>query len=141
MSQDEKKTPPSPEAQAQELANEMGAIRGRLDGLVGELDHRRHDAFDVKRQLRQHWGVLLLLGATAVGVVAGAAVLRARRDRRVAAAALAKARGLRGALGRIFDHPERVAQPSPSVPRKIAAAGGGTLASVLARRLAQRLVR
>ena len=140
MSQDEKKSPPSPEAQAQGVANEMVAIRGRLDDLVGELDHRRHDAFDVKRQLRQHWGVVLLLGAAAVGVVAGAAALRARRDRRVAAA-LAKARGLRGALGRIFDHPERVAQPAPSVPRKVAAAGGGTLASVLARRLAQRLVR
>jgi hypothetical protein len=47
---------------------------------------------------------------------------------------------LRGALRRIAKHPERLAEGGPSVSRRVAAAGGSAIASVLGKRLAQRLV-
>jgi hypothetical protein len=44
------------------------------------------------------------------------------------------------ALRRILAHPEKLGEGRPSIPRKAVAAGGSAMASVLGKRLAQRLV-
>ena len=72
-------------------------------------------------------------------VVAGAIVLAVARRRRRRSIG-ARVTRLREALRRISAHPEYLAGRQPSVSRKVAAAGGSAIASVLGRRLAKRLV-
>ena len=73
-----------------------------------------------------------------LGLIAGGIALsvrRARKRRRMPA----RAAGLRQALARMIDRPERVANGEARPPMKIATAAGAAAASVLARRLAQQL--
>ena len=103
-----------------------------------ELDHRRHAAFDLKLQFRQHAGRLVLVSVAFVAVVAGGVayvVVHLRRQRSIRM----RVRRLRDALRRIGAHPERVAERTPSVSRKMLAAGGAAIASALGKRIAKRL--
>jgi len=69
---------------AQEIEQEIEGLRSELGGLVHELDRRRHEATDLRLQIRRHpraVGVLLsLVTLTAVGRVI---VLRRRRANQV----------------------------------------------------------
>ena len=66
---------------SEQIEGEIEAIRTDLDGLVGELDRRRHEAFDWRLQARRHRRSLWI-AAGVVGVsVFGYAGLRARRRR------------------------------------------------------------
>ena len=121
------------------LEREVDRIRSNIGELIRELNHRRHEALDLRLQLRQHAGRVLLVGAVVVATIAGGialilARLRRRRSVRV------RVSQLRGALRRLSKHPELLAEHGPSVSRKVAAAGGGAIASVLGKRLAKRLV-
>jgi hypothetical protein len=49
-----------------ELEAEIEGLRGELDGMVDELDRRRHEAFDVRLQLRRHAGLVAAVGAGAL---------------------------------------------------------------------------
>jgi hypothetical protein len=121
------------------LEHDVDRIRSNIGELVRELDFRRHEAFDLKLQFRRHGRRLVLIGTAIVGLVAGAIALAiARRRRRHSVRA--RVAGLRAALRRIAAHPERVAESTPSATRKMAAAGGAAIASVLGKRLAKRLV-
>jgi hypothetical protein len=82
---------------------------------------------------------VVLVGVTFVAFVAGGiayAVTRLRRRRTIRA----KVNRLRTALRRIAAHPERVAERTPNVPRKMLAAGGGAIAAAIGKRIAKRFV-
>ena len=59
---------PGATPRVRELGEEIGDVRRRLDVLVGELDRRRHEAFDWRRQLRRHAEGL---GIAAIAISAG----------------------------------------------------------------------
>jgi hypothetical protein len=121
------------------LERDVDRIRSNIGELIRELNYRRHEAFDLKLQFQRHAARVILAGVGMVAVVAGAialAVARRRRQRSIGA----RMTRLRAALRRISAHPEELAGRQPSVSRKVAAAGGGAIASVLGKRLARRLV-
>lgn len=121
------------------LKQEIDQIRDDIGGLVTELDHRRHDLFDVERQVRRHGGLLAIVGVGLIGVTAGAVLLTRRRHRaRRSLPSLAVRAGK--ALVRLVNDPERQSPPPPSIGRKIVTAAGAAAASVLVRRLLQHLI-
>lgn len=67
------------------IEREIGSIRGDLDGLVAELDRRRHDALDWRLQLRRHRRALWIAAGVAGATVLGVSVARRRRRRNGAA--------------------------------------------------------
>jgi hypothetical protein len=78
-----------------EIEREVEGLRSELGGLVGELNRRRHDATDVRLQLRRHSGaVLLVIGVAAVSAIAQVVVARRRRAQRLGARAANLARVL-----------------------------------------------
>lgn len=118
---------------ADELERRIEVIRDDLGGLVGELDRRRHRV-----------GKPLAIGAAALAAVAvGGIVLWQLRRRRRRHSLGYKLGQTIGALRRAITHPDRVAprKQEPSVPRKVLAAAAASVASVLARRWAVRLLR
>ena len=121
------------------LAREVEIIQGNLGHLVSELDERRRAFFDVRSQARRHPLILGGVAAVLVAAVAGTIVLVVRHRRHEQSAARRWARW-RQAAARAGAHPERVAERTPSVGRKIAGAGGSAIASVLGRRVAKRFV-
>jgi hypothetical protein len=127
------------EHEVDELEREVDRIRGNIADLIRELNHRRHEALDLRLQFREHAGRMLLVGAVVVATIAGGIALVLSRLRRRRSIRL-RVGQLRGALRRIAKHPERLAETGPSVSRKVAAAGGSAIASVLGKRLAKRLV-
>jgi hypothetical protein len=82
-----------PREAARQLESEIAAVREELSALVAELDRRRHEAFDVKLQVRRHGLELALTGAALVAAASGFVWLRSRRSRRRA--------GWRGQLERL----------------------------------------
>lgn len=129
----------SPEQEAERLQGDVRAIRDKLGGLVGELDHRRHEALDWRLQLRRHAVPLMLGGVVAVGLVCGGIALsvrRARQRRRLPE----RAARLGEAMARMIDRPERVAKARPRVYSRLLMAAGTAVTGVLVRRLAQRLI-
>ena len=114
---------------ARGLEAEADAVRNELTTLVAELDRRRHELFDIKLQLRRHAWSVALSGLTAGGIVAAAVALGIRRSRHRRQLTV-RGRHLGQAVGRLLDHPERVAV-EPTVLEKIAAAAGSTLAVYL----------
>ena len=115
-----------PEKRADELERRAGAIRSDLDGLVGELDHRTHDV--MRKYVKP-----AVIGA-AVLVVGLVSFLVWRKYRR-RPSSLAR---LNVALQRAVAHPERVAEPSPSVAKKVLAAAAAAGASMAVRKLISR---
>ena len=121
------------------LQREVESIRTGLDGMVGELDRRRHMLFDVHSQMRRHAVPLIALGAALLGIAAGGIFLGVAHRRRRARLGPRLDR-FHEALRRMVDQPGRVAS-TPSVGRKIIGAGGAAAASVIAKRLAGNLLR
>jgi hypothetical protein len=121
-----------------DAAREIEEIRDNIGDLVSELDHRRHDVFKVRSLVSEH-GLSLALGGLALGGLAAGGVLMARRRCRVRRSLPLRVVRIGQALGRLVDHPERQSRPPQSVGLKIVAAAGAAAASVLARRLMQRL--
>jgi hypothetical protein len=125
--------------EVERLAGEVDHIRGNIGQLVRELNHRRHEAFDLKLQFHRHTGRVVLVGVAFVAFVAGGiayvtARLRRRRSIR------ARVSRLREALRRISAHPERVAERTPTVSRKLLSAGGSAIAAAVGKRIAKRFV-
>lgn len=124
--------------QVRRVAGEIEGLRGELGVLIGELDRRRQELFDVGLQVRRH-PVAVAVGAAAAALVVGgllAVVVRDRRERRRPAV---RARETRRALARLLQHPERVAA-RPGLPQAIVAAIGTAAGAALARRMVERLV-
>jgi hypothetical protein len=97
--------PAEGEAAERAIEQEIEGLRGRLDGVVGELDRRRHEALDVRLQVRRHSTAVATVGVVAAVLVVGSFVAwrnaRRRQDR------------LLVHLGRlIVDAGRRVARPA-----------------------------
>jgi hypothetical protein len=129
-----------PDVAARNLEEKADAIRDHLGDLVGELDRRRHRATPI--------AITAVVVAIAAGLVIGGAVMHRRR--RLASSRLRNMAS--GWLGNVVPKSARksverlarsknkaVAQP-PSATNRILVAAGGTLASVLIRHFAQRLL-
>jgi hypothetical protein len=125
--------------EVEQLEQDVDRIRGHIGTLVRELNHRRHEAFDLKLQFRRHAGRVVLVGVAVVALVAGGIAYAAARMRRRRSIKV-RVNRLRAALHRISAHPERVAERTPTVSRKMLAAGGGAIAAALGKRIAKRLV-
>jgi hypothetical protein len=141
MSSDEKGTTPvapPPAEQAAKLEKEIEGIRGRLDGMVGELDRRRHDLFDVRAQLRRHAVPLVAVALALLGIAGGGIALGIARRRRRARVG-ARLTRLQEAVGRMIAKPNQAANP-PGVGQKIAGAGGAAAASIVVKALGRRLL-
>jgi hypothetical protein len=117
-----------PEQRADELEQKAEAIRDNLDGLVAELDYRRHEA--VRR-----WAKPIAIGAAVLGAGVVALIVWRRSRRRPS-----RLERFRAAIGRAMAHPDRVAKTTPSMGKKIAAAAGMAGVSVAARRLVSRVL-
>jgi hypothetical protein len=124
---------------ADALEDDVDRIRHNIGEMIRELDHRRRAAFDLRLQFREHTARLVLVGAAVLAVCAGVIALAVSR-RRGRRTLRARAGRLGHALRRVLAHPEKLGEGRPSIPRKAAAAGGSAMASVLGKRLAQRLV-
>jgi hypothetical protein len=127
------KSDASPRAVAEELGSEVAGVREELDTLLSELDRRRHEALDVRLQLRRH---AVGAGVTTIALLATAAgsvwLTRWRRQRR--ARLTAKAGRFYHALSRMTEHPERVAA-EPTIVEKIAATAASAAVAYLAKKL------
>jgi hypothetical protein len=130
--QDKGTDSPSSDDKAKRLEQDIQEIRGKLGGMVGELDHRRHDLFDVKKQLGRHAVPLTLAGVALLGLAAGGVALTVRRHRQREALSARLVR-FRRALARMIDKPERVAN-APSAQWKMATAVAAAIVSVVAKR-------
>jgi hypothetical protein len=75
----------APAAQISRLRAEIGATRDELGSYLTELDRRRHEALDLRLQVRRHPGVLIAVGVAIAAVTAGVVVrvVRARRPETV----------------------------------------------------------
>ena len=112
--------PSTLEPEPRKIEREIDALRAQLDELVDELDRRRHDTFDWRRQLRRH-PVSLVVGA---GVLAAGLTLAVRR-RRQPALSQQLATLVRGIYA-VGEHPDRLEPASAGV-------GASGLAMQLAR--------
>jgi hypothetical protein len=125
-------------APAQEEA-EVERARARLDGLVAELERRRHELTDVRLQLRKHAPLLVTVALGAAAAI-GAAVffnVRSRRKRRTLRGRLGR---LREAFGRMIESPDRVAKRAPNLVKKVATAAASAAAAKVVKSVAERAV-
>ena len=123
----------SPAREADRLEEQVGVIRGDLGALVSELERRR-------RRAGKPLVVVAAVTATVAALAAGALLLRKRRRQR---RPRFRALSLAAALRRSVAHPERVApkKEGRSLAKKVALSAAASVASVVARRTAQRLLR
>ena len=127
---------PSNDKRPEDLQREIETIRDNIGGLVSEIDHRRHDLFNVKSQLTRH-AMWLAIGGVALVAAAAGGVLLARHRARGRQSLPARTARIGDALVRLVNHPERQSPPPQSVGLKILAAAGAAAASILVRRLLQ----
>ena len=120
------------------VAGEIDVLRNELGGLVSELDRRRHEALDLRLQVKRH-PVLVATVATVAALVVGGAIALIVLDARRRRSPAHRAREVRDALSRLVDHPRRVAA-EPSMSNKIATAVGAAVATAIAKRLVDRAI-
>ena len=128
-------TEPSPQV----LEHEVEVIRDNVTQIAQELDQRRRDLFDWRYQLKQHATMTLLVGAAALFTF-GAAVAFGKWQRRRKTRPMKKARQLRDALARAWDHPERVALPRQNIGAKVLTAAVVGATGVAAKSLTRRII-
>ena len=72
----------SPRELTRQLEGEIAIVREELSQLVAELDRRRHEAFDVRLQVKRHAPEMLISGGALIAAAAGFVWFRAWRSRR-----------------------------------------------------------
>ncbi len=120
------------------VAGEIDVLRHELGGLVSELDRRRHEALDVRLQMRRH-PVLVAAVATVAALLVGGAIALVVRDARQRRHPTRRAREVRDAFSRLVSNPRQVAS-QPSISNKVATAVGVAIATTVAKRLLDRAV-
>lgn len=115
------------------LEADIETTRTKLGAAIAELDRRRHEAFDLKLQLRRHLVAAAGIAFAAAGLGFGiAALLRRRSARRHAPPA--RLRRFSNALSRMTEHPEKVAANDPGFGRRILVGAATAAAAAAARR-------
>jgi hypothetical protein len=123
---------------SQQIEGEISEIRGRLDESLAELDRRRHEATDIKLQIRRHPGAAAVAGGVVLLLLGGVAyAIWAARQREKP---MSKAKRLKLAVSRMIDEPQKVAKAEPTVSEKILAAAGTAAATLLTKKLIERAV-
>lgn len=125
----------SPGFLKRKLAGEIESIRRELDGLVAELDRRRHDVLSITTQVKRHPLVAVLAVAFMAGVAFFAVTRAARRRGGVQAVGHRTARTLnhpRAELARLRERHQRD-ERDESQTRRLLGAFVTALAGVLAR--------
>lgn len=107
----------------EQLERQARELRIRLDTVLAELDHRRHELTDWRLQLRRHWKKLALVGGGVLALVGGLAALRSHR-RALRNRPLEKLRRLREAVARMVDDPDAVAPRRKRTTRQMLLAAG-----------------
>jgi hypothetical protein len=69
----------SQKSEVSDLEHQIEDLRAELESLVHELDHRRHEAFDVRLQLRRHAPAVAVVAGSLALIVAGPIWLARRR--------------------------------------------------------------
>jgi hypothetical protein len=116
----------------------------RLDALMSRIHEPEDLVGKVKRQIADHplWFSGVVLGL--VGLVGGLAAVLAHRSRQQPLAQLARAGGGVMEALRTLDHVastlDRMVKREPSAVGQISTAAGSTVAALVARRLAERLI-
>jgi hypothetical protein len=112
-----------------QLDGEIARLREELSGLVAELDRRRHEALDIKLQVKRHWLETALTAAALLTAGAGFVWLAAWRQRRGDTLPSRWGR-LRLTVARALGG--QVEAPAPSLAKKVltVAASAGTAAVV-----------
>jgi len=125
----------SPQETVRQLNGEIAMLREDLARLVAELDRRRHEALDVKLQVKRHALGVVLTGAAvlAAPLGLGLATRRARPHRGL----LAKARQVRDGLSRIVEEPERMAA-QPTVLTTILTAAANAAGAIVIKKMLER---
>ncbi len=118
------------------IEEEISTLRREMGDLMGELERRRREAFDIRLQLKRH-PVAVSVAGMAAALVLGGAVAMLVRNRRRRKRASYKARQLGVALTRMVEHPDRVARGEPP-GEKILAAVGTAVAMMLVRKALER---
>jgi hypothetical protein len=130
----------SPAERAGTLEHEIEDIRANLDRMLGDLDRRRHEAFDVGLQWHRHKVGIIGIGASVLAIVGGFIAFGVHRRRQRARLNSPKRRFSR-ALANIGRAPERATSRGKTILGRIASAGGGAAAAAIARQMASRLSR
>jgi hypothetical protein len=121
------------------IEREIGSLRTEIADLVGELDRRRREAFDVRLQLRRHPTAVAIASVALAALLGGTVALLVYNGRRKQRPSW-KAKQLKVAMGRVMKHPDRVARGEPPPGEKILAAVGTALATLLVKRAFERAV-
>jgi hypothetical protein len=118
------------------LEGQITGLRDELGALVTELDRRRHEALDLRLQVRRHKREIALTGAVLAGMAVGylwVSVSRGRRRQRFGA----RLGRFQQAVNRMVERPERVAV-EPTVTRKILGAAASAAAATVIRKVLAR---
>ena len=126
----------SPRENVRRLEGEIAVLRDELAGLVAELDRRRHELTDIKRQARRHAVGAALTGTGLLMSAAGFAWLSAWR-RRQRSKATARMEHLREAVSRMVARPDRVAA-KPGIPAKILTVAAHAAGAIAIKKILQR---
>jgi hypothetical protein len=135
-----------PEKKAEQLEEDIEQIRDTLGDLVGELDHRRHRAFNVGLQIRRHAWTLAIGAGVIVAAAVGGVMLKRLRQRRRATVSnrLRRLAERMSPKARRKEKEKEAAMASlknAPIPRQVLAAAATAVASVLARRIAEGMSR
>jgi hypothetical protein len=121
------------------IEKEITSIRDEIGALIGELDRRRRELFDVRMQMKRHPVSTGVAGFAVAALLGGAVAMMIYNGRRKQRASY-KAKQLKVAFGRMMEHPERVARGEPPPGEKILAAVGTAIATLLVKRALERAV-
>ena len=125
------------------LEGQITGLRDELGELVAELDRRRHEALDVKLQVRRHKREIALTGALLAGMAVGflwVSVRQKRRRRRFGAQVGrlgAQVGSFQQAMSRMIERSDRVAV-EPTVTSKVLGAVASAAAATVIRKVLAR---
>lgn len=128
-------TPGANADQAAAIEREIEAIRGHLDGLVTELDHRRHRLNPIVAA-RRHPSTFALAGVLLAGAVTAAVLVHGARERR-RHSWLGRGKQLKSSLADLMEG--RAAAVSPKLGMRMLSALATAAAAVVGRRVATQI--